>query len=89
MSVSVRVHKYESGFLAELDVEATTLRQAVDQLVSQNEEFKTRLIDDDGNLRRFVNVFVNEEDVRWLQNLDTPLKEGDEVSIIPAIIGGC
>lgn len=73
---------------AEVNVEASTLRQAVEQLASQNEEFKTRLLDDSGELRRFVNVYVNEEDVRFLQKLDTPLKDGDEVSIVPAIAGG-
>jgi molybdopterin synthase sulfur carrier subunit len=46
------------------------------------------LLDDSGELRRFVNVYVNEEDVRFLQKLDTPLKDGDEVSIVPAIAGG-
>jgi molybdopterin synthase sulfur carrier subunit len=73
---------------AEVNVEASTLRQAVEQLAAQNEEFKTRLLDDSGELRRFVNVYVNEEDVRFLQKLDTPLKDGDEVSIVPAIAGG-
>ena len=73
---------------AEVNVEASNLRQAVEQLASQNEEFKTRLLDDSGELRRFVNVYVNEEDVRFLQKLDTPLKDGDEVSIVPAIAGG-
>ena len=73
---------------AEVNVDASTLRQAVEQLAAQNEEFKTRLLDDSGELRRFVNVYVNEEDVRFLQKLDTPLKDGDEVSIVPAIAGG-
>ncbi len=47
-----------------------------------------RLLDANGEVRRFVNVYVNEEDIRFLQNRDTPLKDGDEVSIIPAIAGG-
>lgn len=76
------------GDKAEVHVEATTLREAVSQLAAQNEEFKTRMLDDSGELRRFVNVYVNEEDVRFLQKLDTPLKDGDEVSIVPAIAGG-
>ena len=49
---------------------------------------KERLLDDSGSVRRFVNVYVNEEDIRFLQNQQTPLKDGDEVSIIPAIAGG-
>jgi molybdopterin synthase sulfur carrier subunit len=77
-----------AGDRAEVSVEGGTLREALDSLASQNEEFKTRLMDDKGELRRFVNVYVNEEDVRFLQKLDTPLKDGDEVSIVPAIAGG-
>ena len=49
---------------------------------------KERLLDDTGAVRRFVNVYVNEEDIRFLQNLDTQVKDGDEISIIPAIAGG-
>ena len=76
------------GDQAEVSVEAGTLREAVDQLAEQNADVKTRLLDENGELRRFVNVYVNEEDVRFLQKLDTPLKDGDEVSIVPAIAGG-
>ena len=76
------------GGQAEVNVEASSLREAVSQLAAQNGDFKTRLLDDNGELRRFVNVYVNEEDVRFLQKLDTPLKSGDEVSIVPAIAGG-
>jgi molybdopterin synthase sulfur carrier subunit len=47
-----------------------------------------RLLDEKGEVRRFVNVYVNEEDIRFLQNQRTPLKDGDEISIIPAIAGG-
>jgi molybdopterin synthase sulfur carrier subunit len=49
---------------------------------------KERICDDTGAVRRFVNIFVKDEDIRFLQNLDTPLKDGDEVSIVPAIAGG-
>ena len=49
---------------------------------------KERLTDEDGSVRRFVNVYVNQEDIRFLQNQETALKDGDEVSIIPAIAGG-
>lgn len=91
MSVLVRIPtplQKLAGDKAEVTVDASTLREAVAALASQNEEFKTRLLDDSGELRRFVNVYVNEEDVRFLQKLDTPLKDGDEVSIVPAIAGG-
>jgi molybdopterin synthase sulfur carrier subunit len=76
------------GDQAEVQADGGTLREVVESLASQNPEFRTRLLDDSGELRRFVNVYVNEEDVRFLQKLDTPLKEGDEVSIVPAIAGG-
>jgi len=49
---------------------------------------KDRLCDDSGELRRFVNIYVNEEDIRFLKGKETPLKDGDEVSIVPAIAGG-
>ena len=91
MSVLIRIPtplQKLAGDKAEVSVDAGTLREAVAALGAQNEEFKTRLLDDSGELRRFVNVYVNEEDVRFLQKLDTPLKDGDEVSIVPAIAGG-
>jgi molybdopterin synthase sulfur carrier subunit len=49
---------------------------------------KARIFDDSGAVRKFVNIFANDEDIRFLKNLDTPLKESDEVSIVPAIAGG-
>ena len=91
MSVLVRIPtplQKLAGDKAEVQAEGSTLRDVVNSLAQQNEEFKTRLLDDSGELRRFVNVYVNEEDVRFLQKLDTPLKDGDEVSIVPAIAGG-
>ena len=91
MSVLIRIPtplQKLAGDKSEVTVDATNLRDAISQLAAQNEEFKTRLLDDSGELRRFVNVYVNEEDVRFLQKLDTPLKDGDEVSIVPAIAGG-
>ncbi len=91
MSVTVRIPtplQKLVGDKSEVSVEASTLREAVGALADQNADFKTRLLDDNGELRRFVNVYVNEEDVRFLDKLDTPLKDGDEVSIVPAIAGG-
>ena len=91
MSVLVRIPtplQKLVGDKAEVSIEAATLREAVGKLSSENPEFAARLLDDSGELRKFVNVYVNEEDVRFLQKLDTPLKSGDEVSIVPAIAGG-
>lgn len=72
----------------EVQCEATTIAQLMDRLEKEYPGFKDRLCEKDGRLRRFVNVYLNEEDIRFLQGEKTPLKSGDEVSIIPAIAGG-
>jgi molybdopterin synthase sulfur carrier subunit len=71
-------------------VEATgaTLDALISDLESRYPGLKNRVYDDAGQLRRFVNIYVNGEDVRFLQEKETPLKETDEVSIVPAIAGG-
>jgi molybdopterin synthase sulfur carrier subunit len=71
-----------------VEIEATTICDAIAELQSRYPGIKDRLVDEKGEVRRFVNVYVNEEDIRFLQTQHTPLKEGDEVSIIPAIAGG-
>jgi sulfur-carrier protein len=71
-----------------VEVNAPTVGSAIAELQSLFPGIKERLMDDNGEVRRFVNVYVNEEDIRFLQNQQTPLKDGDEVSIIPAIAGG-
>lgn len=71
-----------------VEVTATTVQQAITELQNRYPGIKERLVDESGEVRRFVNVYVNEEDIRFLQNQQTPLKEGDEISIIPAIAGG-
>ncbi len=71
-----------------VQVGAATVGAAIAELQSRYPGIKERLTDDAGNVRRFVNVYVNEEDIRFLQNQETPLKNGDEISIIPAIAGG-
>ena len=76
------------GGKGEFEVEANLLKDAINELIKINPEFKDRLFDENGELRRFVNIYVNDEDTRFLQGLDTSLKDGDEVSIIPAIAGG-
>ena len=67
---------------------AKTVGNAIAELQSRYPGIKERLVDENGAVRRFVNVYVNEEDIRFLENQQTPLKDGDEVSIIPAIAGG-
>ena len=69
-------------------VEAATIGDAITELQTKYPGIKERLVDDSGEVRRFVNIYVNEEDIRFLENKATPIKDGDEVSIIPAIAGG-
>jgi molybdopterin synthase sulfur carrier subunit len=71
-----------------VEVEAATVGEAITELQTRFPGIKERLLDDNGAVRRFVNVYVNEEDIRFLQNQNTPIKNGDEISIIPAIAGG-
>ena len=71
-----------------VETSADTISAAITDLESRYPGLQERLLDDDGQVRRFVNVYVNEEDIRFLQEKETPLKDGDEVSIIPAIAGG-
>ena len=68
--------------------EAPTLGEAVERLEADYPGIKERIVDDAGEIRRFVNIYVNGEDVRFLENLRTPLKASDEVSIVPAVAGG-
>ena len=71
-----------------VEVNSGTIGEAIAELQSRYPGIKERLVDEKGEVRRFVNVYVNEEDIRFLQNQQTPLKDGDEISIIPAIAGG-
>ena len=71
-----------------IEVNAGTIGDAICELQTRYPGIKDRLLDENGSIRRFVNVYVNEEDIRFLQNQQTTLKEGDEISIIPAIAGG-
>ena len=73
---------------AEVDVEGASVADALSQLEGRYPEIKRRLFDDTGELRRFVNLYVNGEDIRFLSGLETDLKAGDEMSIIPAVAGG-
>lgn len=71
-----------------VEVQAGTIASALAELQSRFPGVQERLLDEKGEVRRFVNVYVNEEDIRFLQQQETLLKDGDEVSIIPAIAGG-
>ena len=73
---------------AELQVEAGSVAELVDNLESAHAGIREKLLDESGEIRRYVNIFVNDEDIRFLDGKDTQLKEGDSVSIVPAIAGG-
>jgi molybdopterin synthase sulfur carrier subunit len=91
MSVKVRIPTPLRKLTNEqelVEVSATTVADAIAALQKLFPGIQERLIDESGQVRRFVNVYVNEEDIRFLDNQATPLKAGDEISIIPAIAGG-
>ncbi|NJK62508.1 MAG: MoaD/ThiS family protein [Synechococcaceae cyanobacterium SM2_3_1] len=73
---------------AVLDCEAATIQELINSLETSCPGLKARLCDESGELRRFVNFYVNSEDIRFLEGANTPLSDGDEVSIVPAIAGG-
>jgi molybdopterin synthase sulfur carrier subunit len=72
----------------EIQASGATVSELITHLETHHPGFRERLLDDGGRLRRFVNVYVNDEDVRFMQGLDTEVPEGARVSIIPAVAGG-
>ena len=91
MSVIVRVPttlRTLTAGEAEVSIEASTVGELITALEAAHPGFRDRLLDEDGSIRRFVNLFVADDDVRYLQGLDTPVPEGETVSIIPAVAGG-
>lgn len=90
MAITIRIPtplRTLTGGQDEVAVAGGTVREALDNLEKKHPGLKERLLDEKG-VRRFVNIYANEEDIRFLDNLDTSLKEGDSVSIVPAIAGG-
>ncbi|MBM3664001.1 MAG: MoaD/ThiS family protein [Actinobacteria bacterium] len=77
-----------TGGESTVDVEGATVSEALEALEAQHPGFTERIFDEDGNLRRFVNVFVADDDVRYLEGTATAVPEGGEISIIPAVAGG-
>ena len=71
-----------------VEASAHTVTELIAQLEADYPGMGARLKGDDGTLRRFINIYVNDEDIRFLQGAETPLKDGDQVSIVPAIAGG-
>ncbi len=91
MAVTVRVptplRRLTDG-QGEIEVEASNIREAIEKLEEKFPGFKERLLDENGELRKFVNLYLNDEDIRFLKGIDTDLKDGDVISIVPAIAGG-
>ena len=92
MSVSVRVPtilRTYTGGESEVSASGANLAEVLDDLETNYSGIKARVLDDEGNLRRFVNVYVGNDDVRFLDNLETPTPDGTQISVIPAVAGGC
>ena len=91
MSISIRVPaqlRTLTGGAGEVEVEGASVGEALKALDAAHPGFGERLFDDAGALRRFVNVFLADEDVRFLEGLDTPVADGQTLSIVPAVAGG-
>ncbi len=91
MSVTVRVPtimRKNTGGAAEVSAEGTTLGEVITAVDTEHPGLAGRILDDDGKLRRFVNVYVGDEDVRFAGGLATPTPDGTTISIIPAVAGG-
>ncbi len=92
MPVTVKVptplRKFTAGSES-VDGNGASVGAVVDDLESRYAGIRERLCDEQGKVRRFVNLYVNGEDIRFLQQLDTAVNDGDEISIVPAIAGGC
>jgi sulfur-carrier protein len=91
MSVRVRIPtplRASTDGVAELSSEAPTVATLIEELEARYPAIRGRLRDESGTLRRFVNLYVNGEDVRFQKGLETSLKSGDELSIVPAVAGG-
>jgi len=90
MAITVKIPaqlRAVTGGEGQIEVEGTTVGEALDAVFEQHQDLRER-ITEDGGLRRFVNVYVSGEDIRFQDGLDTELSEGDEVTILPAVAGG-
>lgn len=91
MSVKVRIpsplRTYTNGADV-VEADGANVGEVLNRLKEKAAGIETRLFKGPAQLNRFVNVYVNEEDIRFLKNLETPVKDGDEISIVPAIAGG-
>ncbi len=91
MAVKVRIPtplRKITGGKDEVTAEGSNVAEIIEDLEKNYAGLKERICEADGNLRRFVNLYLNDEDIRFMDNLDTKISENDELSIIPAIAGG-
>lgn len=92
MSTSVRVPtilRTYTNDAAEVSAEGATLAEILDDLETNHPGIRARILDDNGKVRRFINVYIGDEDVRFEKGLQTEIRAGQQVSIIPAVAGGC
>jgi MoaD family protein len=87
VNIPSALKSYTQG-ISVVELFGKNVKEVLQGLTTQYPELKKHLLQENGSLRGFVNVFVNDEDIRFLSQLDTPLKEGDELNIIPSIAGG-
>jgi MoaD family protein len=91
MSVEVKIptvlRKHTNGE-ATVAATGTTIAELIDDISGRYPEFRAKVVADDGQLHRFINVYANDEDVRYLQGLETKVSDGDTVAILPAVAGG-
>lgn len=73
---------------AEVEIDAASVEELIDGLETAHAGIKEKLLDESGDIRRYVNIFVNDEDIRFLEGKETELRDGDNVSIVPSIAGG-
>lgn len=91
MPVTVKIPtqlRAAAGGASEAEVEGESVREVLDSLFDSFSDLRERISDEGGSLRRFVNVYVSGEDIRFLDGLDTPVEDGAEVTILPAVAGG-
>jgi molybdopterin synthase sulfur carrier subunit len=87
VSIPTILRQYTDG-AKRVEASGATLAEVVDDLEARHSGLKARLVEDDGSLRRFVNVYLNDEDVRFLDGINSPVSDGDNVTILPAVAGG-
>jgi molybdopterin synthase sulfur carrier subunit len=92
MAITIRIptplRKVTNG-ADKASIKANSIEQAIDELENQFPGIKPRICDDSGKIRNFVNVYLNGEDIRFLNGIDTNISDGDEISLVPAVAGGC